>query len=334
MASRSPTKTDAPDHKNRARRHADEAPASLHLIDEATCRDAPPRAAWLADLLAELADAQLVVVAHADAPHARRLGLEAGAFVRRRWPWLVPPTGSTLRQLRGVAEWGRVYDWSLDGSLARLAERLADGSARSPDELPVKFDDRRLNAADRDELRTTWGVDPETRIAWLASDSVGAVDVMLGVAATGLAAEAGRPWALVVHPGMPGVDRARRLVEAMGRSERLILDDRGLEPWSIAEGCEATIVCHSQARLAVRWAELAGVQVVATPDAGLTPPIRDGLLEPPPSAVAVESQAARARSIAERLCRISEGELDDEGDHPASGSPSSIPLSIRLTGTA
>lgn len=165
---------------------------------------------------------------------------------------------------------------------------------------PARPDGARLDAAARDDLRRGWGVERDTRVAWLAADAAGEREVLAAAAATGLASEAGRPWWLVVHPSSPGLRRVRRLLEAMGRPERLIEDARWSEPWRAMAGADAALAVGGPVDLSLGWARLAGLARVAGPAAlgRASMASREGLL------VADDD---RPRSIARLLCRLAEG---------------------------
>jgi hypothetical protein len=125
------------------------------------------------------------------------------------------------------------------------------------------LDPTRIDPSGRSSLREQWQLDENDRVAALLADSTTAMDAAKALVAVGLAAETGRPWRLLLHPQAAGVDRAVRIAEAMGRAERLLFDQRLLEPWSILPGCDAAVVVAEPCKVALTWAMAAKVPIVA-----------------------------------------------------------------------
>jgi len=159
------------------------------------------------------------------------------------------------------------------------------------------LEESRLDPDARADLRHGWGISNDDRVAVLLADSPHAMDAVKAIVAVGLAAETGRPWRLLLHPGATGADRAAHITHAMGRPERLIFDERVMRPWSILPACDAALVIDRPCLIAMTWAMLARAPVVAehneTTDAWLTH-----------DQSALLSRPDRMRKISWALCRL------------------------------
>jgi len=163
------------------------------------------------------------------------------------------------------------------------------------------LDASRIDRSARPALRRRWQVADDQRVVALLADSPRAMDAAKAIVAVGLAAETGRPWRLLLHPEANGADRAAHIAAAMGRIERLIFDDRVTGPWSILPGCDAALVIDPPCRIAVTWAMLAGVPIVAEHNETI-----DELLVDEQSALL--SRPDRMRKVSWALCRLHDDE--------------------------
>lgn len=121
--------------------------------------------------------------------------------------------------------------------------------------------------AQRHRLREEWLVDQSTWIVALIADWPQAADAVRGITAVGLAAETGRPLCMLVHPLARGVGRAVNIARAMGRANRVIVDDRAAPPWPCLAACDAAVVVDEAATGSRAIFEAAGLAVLGSADA-------------------------------------------------------------------
>jgi len=171
--------------------------------------------------------------------------------------------------------------------------------AASPTNTPRWLDESRLDASSRPDLRRRWDVADEQRVVALLADSTEAMDAAKAIVAVGLAAETGRPWRLLMHPMASGAHRARHLAAALGRDERLILDESIAQPWTVLPGVDAALIVGEPCEIAMTWAMLAGVPIVAEHNA-----TTDAWLEH--ETTALLSRPGRMRKLSWGLCRVSD----------------------------
>lgn len=117
-------------------------------------------------------------------------------------------------------------------------------------------------AAVRRALRDEWEVTDESWIVAALSDWPQAIDAVAALMAVGLAAETGRPLHLLIHPQAPGVRRAITVAHAMGRHDRVIVDDRAAAPWACLGACDAAVVINPHAATSPAVFEAAGLPVI------------------------------------------------------------------------
>jgi hypothetical protein len=230
----------------------------IHLIDQRTCERAAPVAAHLADLARRDRSQRVVLVGRAHA--ARGVGLP----VNRRVD--VSPVAMGLartklwRTLRTMRADAPVVAWS--EAALRLARRCGVDAIDSSGQ-PIVCDATRIDQSRRQPLRQAWGVGGDDRVVLVLGDRHASIDAAAGLVAIGLAAETGRPYRMLCHPRAAGLGRAEHVAEAMGRADRLIVDDRADQPWRVLPGADAALAVGDDGRRGVAWAEAARVPVIS-----------------------------------------------------------------------
>lgn len=239
----------------------------LHLIDDETLDRSPTVGAHLSDLVARDGGRVLVL---GRGHGARRLGLTEFDCVDIPTP-PAPLVGRRVRRaVRRCGALGRVISWS--PRAGRHAASLGIGYRRRSHTLePMVIDATRLDGVDGASVRGDLGAEPDDVVVWLMGDRPGRANAMAAIQVIGLAAEAGLKTRLLVSPTADRLNQARRVVETMGRAERLIVDERAAEPWAVLAGCDAALSASHDAvheRLSAAWSRAAGVAIVRLDEGG------------------------------------------------------------------
>jgi len=114
----------------------------------------------------------------------------------------------------------------------------------------------------RSALRRAWSVDDSQIVVALVGDTPRAMDAMRGLTAAGLAAETGRTIRLLVHPEAHHRARAQRVADAMGRTDRLIHDDRVVEPAAALAGADLVLALAGCGEQAIGRAMAHGLAII------------------------------------------------------------------------
>lgn len=267
----------------------------LHLFDAACPATCEAKLSLLADLIGAHEGAE-GFTHHVAAMHSGSLDerMLTAAGLRHVDRIFLPPgpawlkrfvMGRYFRRLGGVEV---VHLWS------PAAAHLLPATVRVvTDDRPDRpgLDPARLVVSERSARRLAWGVTNErTMVVAALGDPPSAVDALRCLWVTGLAAESGMDVRLLVSPRAAGLDRARRVVEALGKPHYLIVDERAQSPWLVLTACDAalslegpvdrpppaptlTALVHrgSAGGLSLAWALVAAVPIVAERLDGTSP---------------------------------------------------------------
>lgn len=206
-----------------------------------------------------------------DILHCWSLGAAALAAMQfRRTPKVititVPPSTKAVRWLRAITG-GTAGRTVLLPISATIHRQLLSAGLPQPavHVLRPGLDMSRVAHGSRASLREHWSVPPDAKVVALVADPVDGADVMAGILAVGLADEAcGGPLSLLAHPMARHSRRAARHMERLGKSYRLILDQRAAQPWLVMPGCDVALAQGTGAGgLSLLWAMCANVPIVA-----------------------------------------------------------------------
>lgn len=273
----------------------------LHLIDQATVRRQPARAALLADLVRHDRTCAHEVWFIGGNPTVSGLDLPAA---RCMYPWL------GLDLLEPVRLWANrhvarqfdvVHPWSpaLAHAVRWAGWRCPVGTLES-EGIGVSAARR---AADRAAVRAAWGIDEDRFLVGAIDDRPAAVDAMRALRIVGLVGEAGHPVSLVVGPQAAGRDAARRIAEQLGRPDYLLIREDGGLPWRLATGCDAVMLSEgpADAPLSVAWAASVGRPILAPRTAGTVESLAEEPDAPRPESAPLDATGWNAVSATDRL---------------------------------
>jgi hypothetical protein len=119
-----------------------------------------------------------------------------------------------------------------------------------------------IDAPSRATLRQHWQVADDALVVAMLGDWPDAIDAVRGIIAIGLAAETGRPFHMLIHPHARGIDRATEVATAMGKVDRILMDDQALPPWPLLPGCDAALAIGPNCAASVEAARAASIPLI------------------------------------------------------------------------
>ncbi|MBI1370803.1 MAG: hypothetical protein GC162_19390 [Planctomycetes bacterium] len=206
------------------------------------------------------------------------------------------PTASDARWLMRRALRRRAM--TLTAIDAPIAGAIASRCGLEAHIIPPGLDARRIERGDRRAMRMRWGITDETMLmATVLGDAAEPEDELRGALAVGLVEEAGRKLRVMLRAGSTASERARRLMDATRRGERMRITPDLAELWRVIDGCDLAIGVGGGLPLA--WAMLAGKAIAGMDSEHVRAYVRAdvaGLLAPPHS----------PGELAKRICRLAD----------------------------
>lgn len=262
-----------------------------------------------------------------DLVHCWSIGaFNLAALIFRRMPRLLTlttmpsPRACQWLRLAGESAWGTTIFLPIS---ATIAHRLLSTGvpAERVHVLRPGLDLSMIAHNQRPSIRREWGVeDPTARVVALLSDPPWAADcrdasMTIGLVEEVLKGRVAGVW-LVVHPEQLHRNRIQRQLRDLGRANRIIVDPRLAQPWSILPGCDAALSFGPQASgLSMLWAMASNVPIVAQASYATSEILED-------RHSALLSREARPKNLAHRLTTLLEDQqlmwkLRDTARHEA-----------------
>lgn len=216
------------------------------------------------------------------------------------------PDGQTTRSLCHLASTRRSWPATVVTHSKAIVAQLVGAGVQTTEIrlLQPRVEPSRLDAAQRQLIRRSWGLESErAKVIALLSDPPQVADTLDAIMAVGLAEESlaatgpGAPQLrLLVHPQQHHRLRAQRMMDRFGVGHCLIQDARLATPWRVLPACDAALALGpSGGGLSLRWALAAGLPVVAT--ATEAEVLRDGQ-------TALLGEAGKPKELAHRLHQL------------------------------
>jgi hypothetical protein len=183
-------------------------------------------------------------------------------------PPTLPASKRLLRQMYHAGMDVHVIDESLIQTLERIG--LPAGRVHLTEPM---FDTSRLaDASPREVMRSRWDWgNNESTVAWM-TDAPSRTDARDAALLLGLLCETlpGKIQ-LLVHPGTPRLWSGIDQLQPHGNSGRLVQEPLLARPWKLLPCIDQVVLAHGASLLSRRWAEIAGIPIIAPTSQAASP---------------------------------------------------------------